>query len=378
MSTENAAASARSEVEELDLTPAASEALDINADSFKRQVLIELSRRHRDPDSKVRMSDVQLAVAQIVADGPKNIKIVPRLIRLALTLTVLTLIAQTLIGLHGTTQSWIISGAALLAGISTGTTMVIVVQDVRRRRRESPAASQEFLREILSLEWSARRVVAQALGDGAEKSSLGRIISALEILDIWTPEDSQVFRRLLFLRNSLVHEDSRILSQEDIGFGLSQAARLLSLIRRGQKAVEVSGGKDYLTPYRRRSAISFEERVAHALRQASFDVVSAQRDYGYDLLTETPAGSVAIVTRYRNDGFLEVADIVQSLQRKSPDVTMALVTNAPLSPSAIRYLASPNVANRPPIVISWLEGESNEKLVQSIMHAAAEFPPASV
>jgi uncharacterized protein YoaH (UPF0181 family) len=370
MSTENVAG-AWSKLDNLELTPAASEALDLNADLFKRQVLHELSRTHSRRGYRVRVSDVQLAADQVVAKGPRSAKVVRLLTRLALILAGIALFVQTLISLTGVGQSWVVSAAALLTGISTGTATVLVVQEFRGRRKET-TASRGFLWEIQALEWSARQAVKQVLGREAENASLARVLSALEILEVWTPEDSQVFRRLLFLRNSLVHEDSRILSSDDIGFGLSQASRLSDLIRRGEKALKTETGQGLLgsSSWLRRAASTYEERVAHALREASFEVVGAQGDYGYDILTETPSGSLAIVIKHRDGGTLEIGDLRQFAPGRLPNMTAALVTNVPLSDSATNYLRSlESLANRV-IVVPWLEEESDSKLVERILRAA--------
>src|ERR1039457_2873285 len=159
MSTENVAG-AWSKLDNLELTPAASEALDLNADLFKRQVLHELSRTHSRRGYRVRVSDVQLAADQVVAKGPRSAKVVRLLTRLALILAGIALFVQTLISLTGVGQSWVVSAAALLTGISTGTATVLVIQEFRGRRKET-TASRGFLWEIQALEWSARQAVKQ-------------------------------------------------------------------------------------------------------------------------------------------------------------------------------------------------------------------------
>jgi hypothetical protein len=368
MSTENVAGIPRAS-NDLELTPAASEALELNTDLFRRQVLQELSRTHRRRGYRVRVSDVQVAADQVAAEGPRSVS-VRLLTRLALILAFGTLFVQLLIGLNIADKAWTISAAALLTGISTGTATVLVVQEFRGRRKET-SASMGFLWDVQALEWSARQTVKGILGPEAETASLARVLSALEILEVWTPEDSQVFRRLLFLRNSLVHEDSRVLSADDIGFGLSQASRLSDLLRRSHrtlksKSAQVSSERAALI---RRAASVYEERVANALREASFRVLGAQGDYGYDLLTDTPIGSLAIVIRYQSEGLIGKVDLERIDQRQLPDIPVVLVANVRLSLEAERYLGSPDSSHKVTVVV-WRESESDKSLIESISRAA--------
>lgn len=371
MSAENAAR-LPAQSSDLDLTPAASEALDINADLFRRQVLQELSRTHKRSGYRVRVSDVQQAADKIVAEGPRYPRVVRLLARLAFILAGLTLVVQVLIQNSETHKSWIFSLAAALAGISTGIALVLLIQDSRIRRREGTASSMEFVREVQSLEWSARRLAKQALGRAAENASLARILSAMEVLEVWTPDDSQIFRKLLSLRNSLVHEDSRVLSREDITFGLTEASRLSDLLRRGAKAMEGSGERHAREPRLgpRYPAFVYEERIVSILRDASFEVIPVQGDYGYDLLVETPRGSVALVIIYRDRGTLGEDVVRQLIDADLPMMAVALVTNVSLSRSAIRYLESLERDSGSMSAFQWSEEEPDDSLIQSIMTAA--------
>lgn len=378
MSTEDLSADGI-DLGDLDLTPAASEALDINAQSFKQQVLRELSATHRRQGERIRLSDVQVAVEQVAGPSERWARLFPVFVWVIVALTGIALIIPAiLIQVGGTSRSWIVGGAGLLVGVSVGTTIALLLQVERLRKRNSSYASQEFLRGISSLERSARQAVTQVLGDDPDSLSLSRVLSALETLDIWTPDDSQIFRRLLLLRNSLVHEESSALPPDSISYGVSQTNRLARLIRHGVETIEADELDKArplalrLSSIHRRSALAFEERVAYALRQASFDVVTAQRDFGYDLLVETPRGSLAVVVKYREDGNLTAGDILPVLRKRLPAVPVAVVSNASISEAMRKTIASEGPRGQQYItLISWREGAKDAELIEKVSEAAA-------
>jgi pimeloyl-ACP methyl ester carboxylesterase len=353
------------------LTPAASEALELNADLFKRQVLHELSRRYKNPGYRVRVSDVQGAVAQVAAAGPRNLKVVPLVAKVAVSLSMATLVIQVIIQSKLNSRAWGIGVAAVLVGVSTGATVVMLFQEARRRRLDRAVASGGFLREIQALEWAARRIAEQAIGDSAKTSSLLRILSALEVLAVWTPEESQTFRELLSIRNAIVHEDARGLSPAEINFGLSQTARLSGLIRARKKELEHAPERG--RPRSSRAALSYEERVVSALHGASFSVIDAQGAHKYDLLAETSAGTVAIVVEYRKGDSLEIDDLLPVAAKRPVGVPIVVVTDASPSPTARKYLKSPDALAAQINVVTWLPDEPEAALVKRIKRAAVEM-----
>jgi hypothetical protein len=358
------------------LTPAASEALDLNADLFKRQVLLELSRKPT--GHRARVSDVQQAVDRVAGDGKRYANMASLLARFAVLLSAGTLAFQILIQAKLSERDWAVGLAAVLVGISTGTTIVMLIQEGRRRSRERRVSAGGFLREIQTLEWSARRIAVLALGENSEAASLRRIISVLEMLDVWTPEDSQIFRRLLSIRNKIVHEYSGSLSPAETTFGLSQAARLSKLIRARERELAHSSERISVWSHRspRRAALSYEERVASALRRASFDVMGAQGEHDYDLLAETPRGTVAIIIKYRSGDCLEIGDIFLAAKKGPHGLPLIIITNAQLSAAAVDYLASPDVTSALVRVISWSEDEPDDVLVERVLRAA-DVPSAA-
>jgi hypothetical protein len=371
MSTERGSMAGGEDSSGMELTPAASEALDLSADSFRHQVLQELSRTHRSSDYRIRVSDVQQAVSEIPSGLRTNRSSMYLLIS-AVLLCALSLVSFTITAissLHGAAQAWAISGAGLLIGAACGGVVVLVVQE---HTTSGTSLSREFLRQASALEASARQAAGKVLGEQAENSSLSRIISVLELLEIWTPEDSQAFRKLLSLRNKIVHEDYSSLPPKDITFGVSQAARLLSLIHRRMDTGEASQGRIFWKlEHGFPDGIAFEERVSNALRKASFHVLGAQQDRGYDLLVETPSGSVMVIAKYKESGDLVMDDVRRILSRQLPNINLAIVTNAQVSYAVRRFLSSSEIVGRRISVISWQPRDPDTALAESIAKAAA-------
>lgn len=354
----------------MELTPAASEALDQSADSFRRQVLQELSRTHRSSNYRIRMSDVQQAVSEIPGGWQIDRSYLYLLIAavLASAASLITLIFTSIAALNGSAKALVIGGSAFLVGIACGSVVFLVVE---KRGTSRTSLSRKFLRQVSALESGARQAAEKVLGSQAEDSSLGRIISVLELLEIWTPEDSQVFRKLLSLRNRIVHEDYRSFPPRDIGAGASQAARLLDLIDRRMDTGKASQGRSLwkLAHGNFPREIAFEEQVTNALRNASFHILGVQQDRGYDLLIETPNGSVAVIVKYKEHGDLAMDDIVG---RKLPNINTVIVTSAPISEAVRRFIASSGATGLRLSAISWRPEDSDATLAESIAKAAAQ------
>jgi hypothetical protein len=354
------------------LTPAASEKLDQNVEYVRTQILREISRQSSYPGYRARASDVESAVNRISSFDSAS-RIVSRTTVLAIILGIMSLAFELLSQLGRNNSSlWLGSGVALLVGITTGTTVVLIIQEIRRRRRVSSAPVEEFLYACARLEDSMRKHARELLGSLAEDAALGRVISAVELLQLWTPEDSQAFRRVLAIRNSIVHEDSHDISSERIASAFSQMARLSSLLDSN-----VSSGrtkrriKDFATS---RAALAFEERVTNALRRAGVGVSSAQGDVGYDLLAGRSESLKRIVIKYRASGVLTVNDISDAVDQPQANVDTVIVTNATVSPYVYEYLdlTYDNSDEKQIKLVRWENGEDTEALVHAITAERAD------
>jgi hypothetical protein len=222
-------------------------------------------------------------------------------------------------------------GAALVGGIATSVAFMLVVQDSRRRKRSMTSAAAELLHSFARLENSMRRSSQELLGPIADDTNLGRIISALELLQLWTPEDSYSFRRLLGTRNSIAHEDHLQVSSEEVASAYSQIARLSDLLD-----MDTSGRLKGLAVSA--SALWYEERIQNSLRRVGLSVSRAQGDPGYDFLAGKSDTLKRVVCKYRSSGLLTVNDVSETVERLDSAIGTVVVTNAEISPYVHEYI----------------------------------------
>jgi hypothetical protein len=350
---------------EPELTPAASEKLDLNIDSLRAQILREISRQSGHTGSPARASDVDSAVHRISLFDSAS-RIMSRTTILAVALSVSSLLVQLLRQIHSSDTVWLDSSVSLLVGVASGTTLVVIIQELIRRKRRAIAPTHEFLRTCGRLEDSMRSHARELLGPTADTASLGRIISAIELLQLWTPEDSQVFRRILATRNAIVHEDNRAISAGDVASAFSKTSRLFSLL----SSVESSERRNRLKALAAgRAALSFEERVANALHQAGIRTSSAQRDSGYDLMAWKSDYLTRIRVRYRHSGLLTVTDISSAVDQAPPDISTVIVTNAEISPYVHEYLEllqGEHGSRKRVVAVRWQGNKDTDTLVNII------------
>lgn len=368
MSTGKASVLGAGSFREPELTPAASETLDRNVASIRQQILRELAREYRDPDHRIRTSDVESAVNSISAFATSRIRASSRITKLAIFLAAVCLAGQIVILISGSRETWLISAVAAMAGATAGTAFVLVMQDVRRRRRRSRTSLHEFLRAFDALEDDVRRHARELLGDSADIAGLGRAISAVELMQLWTPEDSQEFRRVLAMRNSIVHEDSHQFSANDIATAFSQMARLTSLLDGGSE-VSAKGKLADLTE--NRAARVFEDRVANALRRAGFSVSVAQGEPDYDLLAEKSGTLKKVAVKYRKSGLLTVQDVADIAEKAEPGAATIVITNVPVSPYTFSYLELSANTRGTISIMTWPDVSNPEPLVDAVTAAAA-------
>jgi len=352
---------------EPELTPAAEERLDQNVAVIRQQILRELSRHQpRGQEHIVRAADVEKATQHIFTDD-----ITVRLSRIARAFLVLVASGAVLafillesISVKGSSSTaWLAIGTSVMIGITSGVAASLVVHEVRVRHRTSYKPIREFMLAFANLESEIRVKARELLDDGSDTASLGRVVSAMEILQLWTPEDSYEFRKLLSLRNSIVHEDSRTLPAEKIAQSFVEMTRLESLLNLNSARRAKSWG---IAATNRKSSLAFEERLANALREASIHVEAAPAGAGYDLLAGNREEVKRIVTKYRQSGPLTVNDV--SNIASAVNTPTVVVTNAPVSPyvQQILELAPQGREGSSVSVVQWQPGNPTDALVAAI------------
>ncbi len=243
----------------LGMTAAAEELLELHVNDARARVLREAQRIHAPVsyDSRIDAAEVQAALSRIQAadrSSPQlSLKMLPDLARTssgpmyvfllgmiltavsaiaALSLTVATLVADP----HDSKVSDSLTNLVIgiLAGIVAMLVSCLVCEVLRyyrsRLRRESSAASREFVRQLAVIEGRATRIAAQLSETGRTVLPLRAALNALEHAGVWRPEDVEIFRRLLSLRNSVVHEESLTLGEYDLAYALAESARLEDLL----------------------------------------------------------------------------------------------------------------------------------------------------
>ncbi|MEU4634853.1 hypothetical protein AB0F90_10570 [Micromonospora chalcea] len=101
---------------------------------------------------------------------------------------------------------------------------------MKARRAQRANKSHIFLEMISKVEIGARNYVAREVGLNLAEGPLGIILAVMRDREIWSDEEINNFRLLMKLRNSLVHENLKTLSDEQLLVALSQLQRLNSRI----------------------------------------------------------------------------------------------------------------------------------------------------
>lgn len=128
-----------------------------------------------------------------------------------------------------------VAGGALLAAGAVAS--VIFVFELSRSRRwraehQSIIASREFVRSLANVEDSSLTLAARLVGAESGKAiGLRGAHVALEERGVWSSEDVNTFRRLLRLRNRIVHGDALALSDNDQKYAMAELSRLWELLR---------------------------------------------------------------------------------------------------------------------------------------------------
>jgi len=361
------------------LTPAASEALRQSVESYRQQLLRESSRVARGSGKVIRSSDIESALSSIGPSKSATRGVAPLRTLFTVLLAAVALTVQIVAQITGSIGSLVLSVGSIFAGAAAATATVIVVQERRKRtRRASASAGMTFVSSFAALEDLLRERSQELLGEVADTAGLGRVISAVELMQLWTPEDSQIFRRILSMRNALVHEETRVLPPGDVIAALAQMARLSSLLSvtptRGPK-VKFAQIKD------NRAALVFEERIASTLRGAGFNVVTATAGAGYDFLVSRNDRACCLVAKYRHSGPTSILDVSGIVERAPTNLFTILVTNTSPSAYVTDYLSLPSDENpgkqkRISLVV-WTDSMSAEILVDAVEAALVAEPQHS-
>lgn len=354
---------------DLELTPAAAERLDQNVEFVRQRILREMSRQHSASGYPARASDVDTALNDIGILGSWSRK-ARSVAWLAAGIAAAGLITALLGQVGRPEMLWPIISAALAAGVASGTALAIVSLEAMRRRLGVPRSCRQFLNAFDSLEAEMRQRSLQLMGAAADSASLGRVISAVELLQLWTPDDSREFRRLLAVRNAIVHEDGRAISSHRIATGLSQMYRLSALLSAGNSFAN----RSIREVAAHRAARAFTDRVASALRQVGVDVITTHGDAYSDLIIRSGGSAKEIVTRYRKSGPLSVSDITDVVEQSDPNAEIWVVTNATVSPYADEYvqLARDKSGRHPAItIVSWPD-DHPQALLDALTHPKAD------
>jgi hypothetical protein len=353
-----------------ELTPAASEKLEQNIEYVRAQILREISRVSAESGHRASASDVDNAVSRIRFFDSAS-KYATRLAPVSIVASICAVLGQITI-LAMTKDTAHINGLALLVGVTAGATTtaatLLIIQEFKRHRRVMWASQREFLQAFVQLEDRLRKEAQELLGPIADSTSLGRSISAVELLQLWTPEDSLAFRRLLGIRNSIVHEDSRDISAEKLTEAFSRIARLSALLEMNANSRTRRKINEAVA---NRSALSYEERVTDAMRKARLEVCSTQGDADYDLLVGRSDFLKRVVFRYRRSGLLTVNDISGIVDGIDSLVGTVVITNAEISPYVYEYLGlaqeSSGDGGAKVSVVSWRNDGDTRTLVQAIV-----------
>jgi hypothetical protein len=367
MSVEKISALGARALPEPELTPAASEILDRNVEGIRRQILREIARVYlREPGYRARAADVESAVHNIAAfDAVSRPSGSRWATRLAIGLAAASLSVQLAVLATKSGQAWLIAAGALMVGTTTGVAAILVMQESRQRRLRSQRSANEFLQSFDTLESAVRDRARELLGDGAETGSLGRAISAVELIQLWTPEDSQAFRRIIAIRNSIVHEVNREPPVDEIAAGFSHMARLATLLRikpAGTIRSKLSELNDV------RAARVFAERVANTLRQAGLYTTPAQGDPGYGFLAGRSDSLKRVVIKFRRSGLLKADDVSEIAENAKPGMVTLVVTNVEISPYALDQieLSGKSHTQNSVSVFSWPDQSDPAPLVKAV------------
>ncbi|MBO4159561.1 hypothetical protein [Micromonospora antibiotica] len=220
------------------LTPAASELLSSYLASTRDRILneIEHTRATDGIEGSIRKDDLAEAIRRISAADARTHylgklrgmrrNLFYQVIKVGFICTTIIVFVINMERVQGNSFPWlqfILGGAAFIAG---ETLYEIIDFQFKSRRARRTNGSKLFLELISKVEINARKFVAREIGMASAEGPLGIILAVMRDKNIWSDDEINNFRLLMRIRNSLVHENSKTLSDEQLRVALSQLQRL--------------------------------------------------------------------------------------------------------------------------------------------------------
>ena len=230
------------------LTAAAEETLNRYLATVRRQVLDDLSYRsggHEDrrfDTNDVRSAITRLEVAERRLSEYSSREVqqarqqrVSRFVRISASVASVA-VGAVAAGLTSFVQRYAAAQVLVLSTVLTLFASVAVALLLKQSLRHESRAELRQDREILAsaelvtafarVERLIRELAEQIRPSQSRRTSLLRTLPLLEEAGVWDELDLSMFRQLLRLRNSLVHEDILALTPDEVSLGLSVARRL--------------------------------------------------------------------------------------------------------------------------------------------------------
>ncbi|MFV2095785.1 hypothetical protein ACFHW1_09875 [Micromonospora sp. LOL_014] len=222
----------------MDISDSAEYALAEHLNSIRDRIVREASSLSRaDGDCEIRATDISRAIEQISQEEMKLhfFNRVRRVVRLGASITPLMIVLPAVsVYVYRTSESqdfpWPALIAGLIAGLFVPVAPEVATRILRKRIARITNRSHEFVRVIARLESEARSYAANIGGEEVAEGSLSVVFDLLKMRRIWTDDDIHVFRLLLRIRNSVVHEGKILGSDHDFENAIAQATKLHELI----------------------------------------------------------------------------------------------------------------------------------------------------
>lgn len=345
---------AHSSSEESDstLTPAARELVESYLSEYRASLLSDASHFSRSAGD-IRVDDVVKA-----AELARSQRSSTRRSLIVVTATgILGVLAGVLVNLLASPSSdagslgltsLVVAVAALLTAIST---TVVASRSLRMSGADRALKLAELVDEVGATESLVRRVAKDRAG--VDDNSLLTVLSALERAAILSEADVDEFRRVMSLRNSIVHQRSIRLPAEAQAEALASMRELRSKLNGALRREP----DEHLIEMRR--AKEYEQRVIDALSDVVIEgaqLAPVAGDKGVDAVIDHPRASVFVAIQYQAKPmtFVQMANVV-SRSAASP---LLLVVNVEPGLKARSYLDDfKNVR-----LVLWQSPEDNDRL----------------
>ncbi|MEU9510439.1 hypothetical protein AB0D32_29635 [Micromonospora sp. NPDC048170] len=221
------------------LTAAASDLLSSHLSSTRDRILTEVERaRITDGlEGSVRAEDVSAAILRIAAADARihylgKLRVTRRHLPSLPVLAIGFLFAAIGAGIFNAVTNRnpdLFLPAALIIGavsLAVGMLSPAIESHLRSRQARRANKSQLFLQLISKVESKARNYVAREIGLSYAEGPLGIVLAVMREKKVWSDEEINDFRILMRIRNSLVHENLKTISDDHLWIALSQLQRL--------------------------------------------------------------------------------------------------------------------------------------------------------